>query len=299
MEIVRTATSPWGENILLGLAWDVLWLVAIAGALFVVIHALFARKKAVVEGAPVDPRVRASVPERVVRHGLAARISHWILAAATLALLITAFVPILGFKFPWLTIHWVSGAILIAYILFHVVDALVRGTMSSMWISFRDIREGISRTRGFFSHTDDPATRPGKWGMENKLFHHLTALAGLGVAVTGIFMTGRIETWFWGANPYFLDYSEATWGLIFALHGASAVALVGLLIAHFYFALRPDKFWITKSMFRGWITRDEYLARHNPQRWPVGKSREVSAVPPEASVMAASSSHQSADRTHP
>ena len=47
------------------------------------------------------------------------------------------------------------------------------------------------------------------------------------------------------------------------------VALVGLIIAHVYFAVRPEKWWITKAMLLGWITRREYLEHHDPARWVV------------------------------
>ena len=49
--------------------------------------------------------------------------------------------------------------------------------------------------------------------------------------------------------------SEAVWGYTYVLHGLTGVGLVGLVIAHVYFAVRPDKWWITKSMLLGWITR--------------------------------------------
>jgi hypothetical protein len=44
---------------------------------------------------------------------------------------------------------------------------------------------------------------------------------------------------------------------------------VGLVIAHVYFAVRPEKWWITKSMVLGWITRRQYLEHHDPHRWAV------------------------------
>ena len=37
------------------------------------------------------------------------------------------------------------------------------------------------------------------------------------------------------------------------------------------YLVRPDKWWITKSMFFGWITKDEYLEHHDPDRWVVGE----------------------------
>ena len=58
-----------------------------------------------------------------------------------------------------------------------------------------------------------------------------------------------------------------------ALSGLAGVGLVGLVIAHVYFAVRPDKWWITKSMILGWITRRQYLEHHEPSRWPVGTAR--------------------------
>ena len=54
------------------------------------------------------------------------------------------------------------------------------------------------------------------------------------------------------------------------LHGLAGVGFVGLIIAHIYFALRPEKLWITKAMIFGYITRREYLEHHDPDRWVAG-----------------------------
>jgi hypothetical protein len=50
------------------------------------------------------------------------------------------------------------------------------------------------------------------------------------------------------------------------------------VIAHVYFAIRPEKWWITKAMIFGFITRRQYLEHHEPSRWPVG-SKRVGAKP--------------------
>ena len=50
------------------------------------------------------------------------------------------------------------------------------------------------------------------------------------------------------------------------------VGFVGLVIAHIYFALRPEKLWITKAMIFGTISRREYLEYHDPDRWVADKS---------------------------
>jgi len=274
MDFVRMARNPWGEEVLLGLAWNVIWLVVAAGALFVVVHAIFARKGARDEGpARVDASVAAGIPDKVQRHSRSARVSHWILAAATFTLLITAFVPILGLQFPWVTIHWIAGLVFGAYIVYHTVDTLVRPSWGRMlWIGPREMASGFRQVFSFLGRKEDHSKKSGKWGIESKVFHHITALAGVAVLATGLLMMLRVDTWFWAANPYALAVTDATWGLVYVLHGLAAVGFIGLLMAHIYFAVRPDKFYLTMSMIRGWISRDDYLEHHTPETWPVSES---------------------------
>ena len=291
MDFLRSARNPWGENVLLGLGWDVLWIIVGLGLLFVVVHAIFARKGE--DGAPVRDRgFLASLPEKIIRHSKSARISHWILAVATFALLITAFVPILGLQFPWVTIHWIAGVVFVGYLIYHTVDTVRRGTLGTMWIDGAEMRESVARTRDFFRRSSDPEKKPGKWGTENKVFHHITGLAGIAVAVTGLLMMARVDTWFWEANPYFMALSDQLWGWVYVLHGLAAVGFVGLLIAHIYFAVRPDKLYLTRSMFKGWITREEYAEHYSPERWPVAEegreARQPVGAGGGASVSAAS-----------
>ncbi|MSR23440.1 MAG: hypothetical protein EXR92_07860 [Gemmatimonadetes bacterium] len=271
MEWIRIASNPWGDQVLIGLAWDVAWLVVVLGALFIVGHAALAKKKGAREEPKYPPSVVAAIPAQVTRHGKSARYSHWVLAAATFALLITAFVPMLGLQFPWITIHWIAGIVLAAYVVYHTIDTIARMSWGSMWVSIGD---SIVRTKNFFARTEDSSRRPGKWGMENVVFHHLTAVAGVAVVATGILMMSRVDTWFWSADPYRWAITDANWGLIFVIHGVASVSFIGLIMAHLYFAVRPDKFWITKSMFRGWITKEEYLEHCNPERWPVGSEAQ-------------------------
>jgi len=83
-------------------------------------------------------------------------------------------------------------------------------------------------------------------------------------------MMSRVRQPIFTRNPYILP--DTTWGLTYVLHGACGIALVGLVIAHVYFALRPEKFWITKAMIFGTITRRQYLEHHDPRRWNVRKA---------------------------
>ena len=46
MELLRVARNPWGQELLLGLSWELLWLFVGAGVLFIVGHALLVRRLA-------------------------------------------------------------------------------------------------------------------------------------------------------------------------------------------------------------------------------------------------------------
>ncbi len=292
MDFLRTAANPWGEEVLLGLAWSVLWLVIAAGAVFVVVHAIFTKKGA--EGS-ADSGAALAIPEKVERHGGSARLSHWILAASTFALLITAFVPILGLQFPWVTIHWIAGLVFGAYVVYHTVDTIKRDSLGSMWLTLQETAAAFARLGEFFRRTGGAGEQSGKWNFENKAFHHATALAGVAVLATGLLMFLRIDTWFWVANPYVLGLSDSTWGLVYVLHGLSAVGFVGLLIAHIYFALRPDKLFLTRSMIKGWITKEEFLEHYDSEKWEVSANgrRVAQPVQEEAAVGAGpSAGHQ-------
>jgi hypothetical protein len=41
MDLLRTDVSPWGQEVLLGISWDLLPFFVGAGALLIVAHALF------------------------------------------------------------------------------------------------------------------------------------------------------------------------------------------------------------------------------------------------------------------
>jgi hypothetical protein len=40
-------------------------------------------------------------------------------------------------------------------------------------------------------------------------------------------------------------------------------------MVHVYFAIRPDKWAITRSMIVGTMSRNHYLRHHDPERWKV------------------------------
>jgi cytochrome b subunit of formate dehydrogenase len=122
-----------------------------------------------------------------------------------------------------------------------------------------------------------PPRRFAKYPLENKLYHGAIIVTGLAAIVTGVFMMVRVRTIFFPRNPYL--FGDMTWGLMYVLHGLAGVGLIALVIVHVYFAVRPEKLDITKSMIFGSMRREYYLKHYDTQRWivelPVAGSRRM------------------------
>ena len=69
--------------------------------------------------------VAQAASERVTRHHLLDRIYHALMAACVLTLMGSAFLPIVGWKFEWVSLHWMTGVALALLVLVHIVRALV------------------------------------------------------------------------------------------------------------------------------------------------------------------------------
>ena len=275
MDFLTWARSPWGEDILAHISWDLLWASLFAGVAFLLAHASYMllsrhRKRHEAETDAMEA-ARPGLPARIKRHSLTARIFHWVMAAAMFTLLFTAFLPIVGVQFAWVQWHWMAGVVLTASILFHVVHASFFLDFWSIWVGPRDMPELKAELLREIGH-DAPGPKPGKYPLGNRLYHLAIVVAGLAVVVSGMLMMARVRTPFFTRNPYL--FADATWGVTYVAHGMAGVALVGLVIAHVYFAVRPEKWWITKSMILGWITRRQYLEHHDPERWTV-RGREI------------------------
>jgi cytochrome b subunit of formate dehydrogenase len=211
-----------------------------------------------------------SLPAKILRHAMSERVFHWLMSVAMIVLLVTAFFPIVGVQFAWVEIHWIAGLALTAIIIYHIIQATFWQDFWAMWIDKDDLEAGKSELSNILTNSEEEVAKAGKYPVDHKLFHHAASVAGLLAIVTGLLMMFRIDTWFGPADPDRF-FSDAQWGVVYVLHGLGGVALITLVITHIYFAVRPDKWWITKSMFFGWITKDEYLEHHDPDRWVVGE----------------------------
>ena len=269
MGIVEWATSPWGQTVPIHIEWYLIWVAVIGGLAFFIVHAIwvkfFAKADEYAGGATAE--MAARVPARVARHSFAARMFHWVMAAAMFALLFTAFLPKVGVPFAWVTYHWIAGAVLTVSILYHVIHATFWLDFWSIWPDKADLEDASRRLKRFMGQAAPPPRRFAKYPLENKLYHGVIVLTGLAVILTGVFMMFRVRTVFFPRNPYL--FGDMTWGLMYVLHGLAGVGLIGLVMVHVYFAVRPEKFDITKSMIFGTMSREHYLEHHDPERWAV------------------------------
>ena len=274
MDFVVFGRDPWGQIVLQHLSWNIVWVSILIAFTFLVAHAAYAvlsafRKRSTSETDALEAS-HQDLPARITRHTFMARLFHWVTAATMMVLLVTAFFPILGIQFDWVTWHWIAGLVLTGAIIYHIIHTTFWLDFWSIWVGPGDIpefRAELLRETG----QEITGPKPGKYPLGNRLYHLVVLIAGLLVTITGLLMLPRIDTPILERNPYFL--SEATWGFVYVIHGLVGVAFVGLLMAHVFFQARPSIWWVTKSMIVGWVTRRQYLEHHEPSRWPVGPNK--------------------------
>jgi cytochrome b subunit of formate dehydrogenase len=271
MDFLTWGRNPWGQEILTHISWDLLWASLFAGIMFLVAHASYMilsahRKRSSAETDALEAQYR-NLPDRIQRHSFMARMFHWVMAASMFVLLFTAFLPIVGVQFAWVQWHWMAGLVLTGSIIYHIVHATFWLDFWSIWIGPKDIPEFKAEMLRELGQ-DVPGPKSGKYPLGNRLYHLAIVFAALAVVITGVIMMYRIRTPLFTRNPYIM--TDDSWGITYVLHGLAGVGLVGLVIAHIYFAVRPEKWWITKGMIFGWVTKRQYLEHHDPTRWKVG-----------------------------
>lgn len=206
-----------------------------------------------------------SADSRVHRHRLADRLFHWLMAACMLTLLVTGFLPIFGIKFAWVDPHWIAGVILTLLVLFHVIRVILILDFSHIWIRWREFIDSFRSTTREALGGRRQKRHIGKYSVGQKVFHHGVAIVVLAAIVTGLVMMVGIDGPFWERNPLFM--SEGTRGIVFVVHGFTGLFSIMMIMVHIYFAIRPEKLYMTRSMLRGWISQNEYDDHHDPARW--------------------------------
>ncbi len=185
----------------------------------------------------------------VRRHAGIDRAFHWGMAIAMFLLLGTSLLPILGLRFDWYGIHWVSGLVLTLLILLHIVRAAIWQRPRTMLLLSAD----DFRSRG-----------AGKYTLPQKLMHLAWAVAILVAIVTGLLLLPKAGVPFIERDPY--AFTRGSWGVIGVLHDLSALLSVFLILVHVYFGILPEKRAYLRAMVKGFITRSDLAVEHDLKR---------------------------------
>ena len=220
MDIATYKNDVWGREVLLGVSWELLWLVCVIALVVVAVHAIYMATQQKAERPSTEGK-------RVQRHEPIDRIMHWVMAISILVLLVTGVLPIIGIEFAWLTLHWISGLVLTAAVLFHILRSVLQKDLMSVWISKSDLKEPF-----------DESQKPGKYSVSQKGMHAAVTVVTLLVIVSGLVMFAMIDTPWWDRTN---SLSESALGWMFFVHGLTTLALIALIVVHLYVRLRPEK----------------------------------------------------------
>jgi formate dehydrogenase subunit gamma len=249
VEIIRYRHDVWGEEVILGVSWDLLWVVAVAAFLLLAAHAVFMAALAKKKAHP------SAEGKRINRHDAIDRAFHWIMAGSVLVLIFTGISPIVGLRISWLNIHWIAGLVLTFVTVFHIIRAMFWQDFKSMLLGPADFKEPF-----------DESIKPGKYSFEQKGMHWAMTVLVIAVIATGIILFLQINTPWWD-RPSVSD--EGSLGIFFLLHGTATLGLIAFTAIHIYFAVRPEKRFYTRSMVSGWISEAEMKENHDTNKWKV------------------------------
>jgi formate dehydrogenase subunit gamma len=252
MESVRITRNAWGQETLEGMSWDLLPVAFGVGIAFIVLHLVWRALRKRREITRVQPR-GGDGDLLITRHAPVDRVFHWVTALAVLLLTGSAFLPILGLKFSWVPLHWITGVVLTLAVAFHTVRSTFFRRLRCMLIWPRHLREFVQ------------GRKAAKYTLPQKLMHAVLGFSVLVVTVTGVIMLAKVDTPLWKRDPYLLE--QSTWGIVYVLHGASALLILTLSLLHIYFSLLPEKRAYLRAMINGRMTREEAAEFHDPQRW--------------------------------
>ena len=184
MDIATYKNNVWGREVLLGVSWDLLWLVCVAALVVIAAHAVY-----------MAMQQRAERPshegKRMQRHEPIDRIMHWVMAISIFVLLFTGVLPIIGIEFAWLTLHWIAGLLLTAAVLFHIIRSVLQKDLMSVWFSPSDLKESL-----------DESQKPGKYSVAQKGMHAAVTVVTLLVIISGLFMFAMIDTPWWDRDEF-------------------------------------------------------------------------------------------------
>ena len=195
MEFFQWGSNPWGQEILIRISMDILYLAFWAGIAFILFHLVYAAVWVPkLARAPCGGWCRRGwwCGRRGSREdytayigGTGVSLDHGRVDVGVVDSPDSS--PSSGVEFPWLTIHWVSGVLLTVSVLYHIVHATFFLDFWSIWIGPSDIQEAVQRVKRQLGQDVEVKGHP-KYPLDHRLYHLAVTLAGFAVIGTGLVM---------------------------------------------------------------------------------------------------------------
>lgn len=221
--------------------------------------------------------------DRVERHPLAVRLTHWLVALSGIALLFSGFgnlpmyhrynvVKIPGLSWAGdfsihLTIHYVASIVFVGAVIFHVVYHLRRRELAAVPRK-GDVKESVHIIKAMIKGKGEPPH--GKFLAEQRLAYLAIALTTVGLILTGLVKVyknlGNITL-----HPTLLQVITLT-------HTLLGMLFMLLLVAHLGAFLIKANWPLLPSMITGYVKRSYAKARH--PLWDIDGTGEGEKTPP-------------------
>lgn len=186
----------------------------------------------------------------IPRFSLVVRVTHWLIAASALVMLISGFAHVMP-------VHILTGIAFALMLLFHSIYHAVRGEFD-MLPHKGDLRESIQTIQAELMHYDEPAH--GKFLAEQRLFYVAIGIVALILVVSG-FMNKNLHDA--GIEP------PATAAIVaHMLHLTGAITLIVLVLTHIGVLLLKVNRPLLLAMFTGQVDRSYADARHPNWQYP-------------------------------
>lgn len=228
------------------------WLVALAPFAGILAAGLTRRQ---------DPRIEG---DRVLRHDDAAILEHWTHGVGTAFLLASGialgflFVPrLVGSGVPvWaaMNIHFVAVVMFLFGTFYYAANTLLS------WHRFSEhlpTRNAFSFTVAHYGHllgVKKYEMPPEDKYFESEKMAYILAL----ISTAAVIATGFVK-----ALAHVIDVPGALAGAATAVHDVATVAMLAFFLAHVFFAaILPNSWPVLKSMFTGYVTREQAQKEH-------------------------------------
>ncbi|MHB8805868.1 MAG: cytochrome b/b6 domain-containing protein [Coriobacteriia bacterium] len=211
-----------------------------------------------------DPAVEG---DRVFRHDVPARVTHWTHGIGTMMLLISGialglfFTPALVERaqgvWTWMNVHFVFVVMFLFGTFYYGVNTLLAAHRFREHLPTSNAIDYTKRHYGLLLGFKKLTFPPEAKYFESEKMAYLLALASTVV----IILTGLVKV-----AAHALDMPAGLMGVITPLHDIATVAMLAFFLAHVFFAAVLPMSWpVLRSMFTGYVSLEH--AKHEHAGW--------------------------------